>query len=119
MARFRFALRFPAGFPSYNLSVTCGDTSPCRRGFGIAQTSPPRQRLPYQGSWHREAMTERLYYMARFRFCFTVFRQAFLRTTSPSPAVTPLLVGEALAFRKLHLFAKGSPTRGAGGRKPD
>ena len=68
MARFRFALRFPAGFPSYNLSVTCGDTSPCRRGFGIAQTSPPRQRLPYQGSWHREAMTERLYYMIRFRF---------------------------------------------------
>ena len=32
--------------------------------------------------------------MARFRFCFTVFRQAFLRTTSPSPAVTPLLPGE-------------------------
>ena len=68
MTRFRFALRLPAGYPSYNLSVTCGDTSPCRRGLGIAQTLPPRQWLPYQGSWHREAMTERLYYMARFRF---------------------------------------------------
>ena len=33
-----------------------------------AQPSPTRQWLPYQGSWHREAMTERLYYMARFRF---------------------------------------------------
>ena len=46
-------------FPRYNLSVTFGDTSPCRRGFGIPQTLPLRQRLPYQGSWHCEAMTER------------------------------------------------------------
>ena len=68
MTRFRFALRLPAGYPSCNLSVTCGDTSPGRRGLGIAQTSPPRQRLPYQGSWHREAMTERLYHMTRSRF---------------------------------------------------
>ena len=32
-----------------------------------------------------------------------------LCTTSPSPSVTPLLVGEALALRKLHLF----PLRGS------
>ena len=68
MLRFRFASRLPEGDPSYNLSVTFGDTSPCRRGLGIPQTSPSRQWLPYQGSWHREAMTERLYYMPRFRF---------------------------------------------------
>ena len=58
---------FPSGFSSYNLSVTFGDTSPCRRGFGIPQTLPLRQRLPYQGSWHCEAMTERLYHIPRFR----------------------------------------------------
>ncbi len=58
--------RFPEGDPSYNLSVTCGDTSPGRRGLGIAQTSSLRQRLPYKGSW-REA-PERLYHMPRFRF---------------------------------------------------
>ena len=34
---------------------------------------------------------------------------AFCARTSPSPSVTPLLVGEALALRKLHLFA-ASPT---------
>ena len=68
MPRLRFALRLREGSPSYNLSVTFGDTSPCRRGLGIPQTSPSRQWLPYQGSWHREAMTERLYYMPRFRF---------------------------------------------------
>ena len=33
-------------FPRYNLSVTFGDTSPCRRGFGIPQTLSLRQRLP-------------------------------------------------------------------------
>ena len=33
-----------------------------------ARPLPTRQWLPYQGSWHREAMTERLYYMPRFRF---------------------------------------------------
>ena len=32
--RFRFALRFPAGYPPCNLSVTFGDTSPSRRGLG-------------------------------------------------------------------------------------
>ena len=63
MPRFRSVSRLLAGDPSYNLSVTFGDTSPCRRGLGIPQTSPSRQWLPYQGSWHREAMTERLYYM--------------------------------------------------------
>ena len=85
MPRLRFALRLREGSPSCNLSVTFGDTSPCRRGLGIPQTSPSRQwssslcrysrHLPpaggsfsYQGSWHREAMTERLYYMPRFRF---------------------------------------------------
>ena len=125
MPRFHFALRFPAGYPSCNLSVTCGDTSPSRRGLGRpgkpccphrptwAQSSgpcshwqrlrdyalpkgagqavvnrdsgarsfpiaenfarparppPTRQWLPYQGSWQREAMTERLYYMPRFHF---------------------------------------------------
>ena len=35
MPRFHFALRFPAGYPSCNLSVTFGDTSPGRRGLGI------------------------------------------------------------------------------------
>ena len=68
MTRFRFALRLPEDYPSYNLSVTCGDTSPCRRGFGIAQTSPLCQWLPYQGSWRAVGETERLYYMARSRF---------------------------------------------------
>ncbi len=69
MSRFRFALRLREGVPSCNLSVSHPlDTSPCRRGLGIPQTSPSRQWLPYQGSWHREAMTERLYYMPRFRF---------------------------------------------------
>ena len=33
-----------------------------------ARPLPTRQWLPYQGSWHREAMTERLCYMPRFRF---------------------------------------------------
>ncbi len=68
MTRFRSALRLPKGFPPCNLSVTCGDTSPCRRGLGIPQTSPLRQGLPYQGSWRAVGETERLYYMARFRF---------------------------------------------------
>ena len=84
MARFRFALRLPAGYPSYNLSVTCGDTSPCRRGLGIAQTLPPRQWLPYQGSWHREAMTERLYYIARSRFA-SYFPHTITYYTPPVP----------------------------------
>ena len=35
MPRFHFALRFPEGYPPYNLSVTFGDTSPSRRGLGI------------------------------------------------------------------------------------
>ena len=82
MLCFRFASRLPEGPPSYNLSVTCGDTSPGRRGLGIAQTSPPRQgssslcrysrhlppaggSLSYQGSW-REA-PERLYPKTPFR----------------------------------------------------
>ena len=42
---------------------------------------------------------------ATFPFCFTGFRKVILRTTSPSPSVTPLLVGEALAFRQLRSFA--------------
>ena len=54
---------FREGNPSYNLSVTFGDTSPGRRGLGIAQTSSLRQRLPYQGSWRAAGETERLYYM--------------------------------------------------------
>ena len=37
------------------------------------------------------------------------FRNLILRATSPSPAVTPLLVGEALALRKLYLLARGRP----------
>ena len=53
--RFRFALRLPEGYPPCNLSVTFGDTSPGRRGLGIAQTSSLRQRLPYQGSWRAQA----------------------------------------------------------------
>ena len=61
------------------------------------QPPPTRQWLPYQGSW-REA-PERLYPMP-LHSC----RKAALRTTSPSPAVTPLLVGEAFASRKLHRF---------------
>ena len=88
-----------------------------------ARPLPTRQWLPYQGSWHREAMTERLYQgtlssknrllsQARLRGCTICHvsillcgsRKATLRTTSPSPSVTPLLVGEALAFRKLHRF---------------
>ena len=54
-------------------------------------------------------------------FCVKIIvtGRLILCTTSPSPSVTPLLVGEALALRKLHLFASGSPTREAGGRKPD
>ena len=62
-----------------------------------ARPPPTRQWLPYQGSW-REA-PERLYPMP-LHSC----RKATLRTTSPSPSVTPLLVGEALAFRKLYFF---------------
>ena len=42
MPRFRSVSRLSAGDPSYNLSVTFGDTSPCRRGLGIPQTSPLR-----------------------------------------------------------------------------
>ena len=42
MPHFRSVSRLSAGDPSYNLSVTFGDTSPCRRGFGIPQTSPLR-----------------------------------------------------------------------------
>ena len=58
---------------------------------------PAGGSLSYQGSW-REA-PERLYPMP-LHSC----RKAALRTTSPSPSVTPLLVGEALASRKLHCF---------------
>ena len=54
--------------PSYNLSVTFGDTSPGRRGLGIAQTLSLRQRLPYQGSWRAVGETERLYYMLLYGF---------------------------------------------------
>ena len=70
MPRFRSVSWLPEGNPSYNLSVTFGDTSPGRRGFGIAQTSSLRQwssslcrylrhlppaggSLSYQGSWQR------------------------------------------------------------------
>ena len=42
MPRYRSVSRLSAGDPSYNLSVTFGDTSPCRRGLGIPQTSPLR-----------------------------------------------------------------------------
>ena len=44
MPHFRSVSRLPEGNPSYNLSVTCGDTSPCRRGLGIPQTLPLRRR---------------------------------------------------------------------------
>ena len=47
MLRFRFAARLPEGDPSYNLSVTFGDTSPCRRGLGIPQTSASHQSRLY------------------------------------------------------------------------
>ena len=63
-----------------------------------ARPPPSRQWLPYQGSW-REA-PERLYPMPLHGF-----RKVILRTTSPSPSVTPLLVGEALASRNLYFFA--------------
>ena len=51
MPRFHFALRFPEGSPSYNLSVTFGAASPGRRGLGNPQTlllrlQPLRQILP-------------------------------------------------------------------------
>ena len=52
--------------------------------------------------------------MLRFRSASRLPGRLVLRATSPSPSVTPLLVGEALAFHKLCLFARGSPTRGAG-----
>ena len=89
-----------------------------------ARPLPTRQWLPYQGSWHREAMTERLYQgtlssknrllsQARLRGCTICHvsillcgsRKAALRTTSPSPSVPPPLVGEALAIRKRYFFA--------------
>ena len=74
--------------------------------------------------------------MLRFRSASRLPGRLVLRTTSPSPSVTPLLVGEALALRKLRLLASGRPpsvairdislrpegvfpTRGAGERKPD
>ena len=44
MPRFRSVSWFPESYPSYNLSVTYGDTSPCRRGLGIPQTIPLRRR---------------------------------------------------------------------------
>ena len=48
--RFHSASRLPEGDPLYNLSVTFGDTSPGRRGFGIAQTPsfPPLGELAAQ-----------------------------------------------------------------------
>ena len=61
MPRFRSVSWLPEGNPSYNLSVTFGDTSPCRRGFGIAQTSSLRQWLSYKESWRAVGETERLY----------------------------------------------------------
>ena len=61
MPRFRSVSRLPEGYPSCNLSVTFGDTSPCRRGLGIPKTSSLRQWLPYQGSWGAVGETERLY----------------------------------------------------------
>ena len=91
------------------------------RAQANSRTGPACQGLPYQGSW-REA-PERLYQgtlssknrllsQARRRGCTPCHvsilhhgsRKATLRTTSPSPAVTPLLVGEALASRKLYFF---------------
>ena len=97
---------------------------PIAENFARSARPPPsRQWLPYQGSWHREAMTERLYQgtlssknrllsQARLRGCTIChvsillcgFRKVILRTTSPSPSVTPLLAGEPLAFRKLYFF---------------
>ena len=61
---------------------------------------PAGGSLSYQGSCRAVGETERLYYMP-----LHAGRKPFLRATSPSPSVTPLLVGEALALRKLHLFA--------------
>ena len=52
--------------------------------------------------------------MLRFRSASRLPGRLVLRTTSPSPSVTPLLVGEALALHTLHRFAKGSPFGGAG-----
>ncbi len=48
--RFHSASRLPEGDPLYNLSVTFGDTSPGRRGLGIAQTPsfPPPGELAAQ-----------------------------------------------------------------------
>ena len=86
-----------------------------------ARPLPTRQWLPYQGSWreaperlHQGTLSSknRLLSQARLRGCTICHvsilpcgsRKIILRTTSPSPAVTPLLVGEALAFRKLHRF---------------
>ena len=48
--RFHSASRLPEGDPLYNLSVTFGDTSPGRRGLGIAQTPsfPPSGELAAQ-----------------------------------------------------------------------
>ena len=100
--------------PAQSLPARQWSSSLCRYSRHLP---PAGGSLSYQGSW-REA-PERLYYMLRLRFALPFSGRLILRTTSPSPSVTPLLVGEALALRKLHLFASGSPTREAGGRKPD
>ena len=60
-------------------SPTRGAGAKRLRGCAISHVS-----VPYPGCW-----------------------KAILRTTSPSPSVTPLLVGEALAFRRLRLFGRG------------
>ena len=98
ITRFRSALRFPGGYPSYNLSVTCGDTSPCRRGLGITQTSPLCQRLPYQGSW-REA-PERLYYMQVVPHAAFYFPHTITYYTPPVPQTDRLHPRSSRGYNK-------------------
>ena len=62
------ALTKDAGQAAVNLDSGARSFPDAKNFARSVRPSPTRQGLPYQGSWHRKAMTERLYYMPRFRF---------------------------------------------------
>ena len=111
MARCRLTRNASAGL---NLSVTADAVPPplTRGGFGIPQSLPPRQRLPYQGSclrsrlrgWTKDDLAGKL----------------LLGSTSPS-RLTPCHLpyrGEALAFRKASPLRQRLPYQGQRRRPP-
>ena len=97
------------------LRHACGVPPPLPRGgLGIPESFASSPEAPLLGELAGASPTERLYEGEPDR-------EPLLDSTSPSRLrrATSPTEGRPWHTGKLRLFARGSPTRGAGGRKPD